>query len=63
MFILRQHPKSTNTIANGDEVIALTRELGVLPRLLKIRNKSPLLRVLYESHDYFRLCAFTQARL
>jgi hypothetical protein len=44
--------KINEYLANGDEVIALTRELGVLPRLLKIKNKSPLLRVLYESHDY-----------
>lgn len=37
----------------GDGVIALTRELGALSRLLKLKRQRPLLRVLYESHDFY----------
>ncbi|NOR70641.1 MAG: glycosyltransferase [Methylomarinum sp.] len=40
-------------LSNGDEVIALTRELGALSELLKIKKKNPQLQVLYESHDYY----------
>jgi glycosyltransferase involved in cell wall biosynthesis len=37
----------------GDEVLALTRELGALALLLKLRKKNPKLKVVYESHDYY----------
>lgn len=37
----------------GDEVLALTRELGALVLLLKLRKKNPKLKVVYESHDYY----------
>ncbi|MFZ2171513.1 MAG: glycosyltransferase [Methylococcaceae bacterium] len=37
----------------GDEVLALTRELGVLGLLLKLRKKYPKLKVIYETHDYY----------
>lgn len=37
----------------GDEVLALTRELGVLGSLLKLRKKFPKLKVIYETHDYY----------
>ncbi|MDD5321283.1 MAG: glycosyltransferase [Methylococcales bacterium] len=37
----------------GDEVLALTRELGVLALLLKLRKKFPKLKVIYEAHDYY----------
>lgn len=37
----------------GDEVLVLTRELGALALLLKLRKKVPKLRVVYESHDYY----------
>lgn len=37
----------------GDEVLALTRELGALALLLKLRKKFPKLKVVYESHDYY----------
>lgn len=37
----------------GDEVIALTRELGALSALLKIKKKNSRLQVVYESHDYY----------
>jgi glycosyltransferase involved in cell wall biosynthesis len=37
----------------GDEVLALTRELGALSLLLKLRKKIPKLKVVYESHDYY----------
>ncbi len=40
-------------LENDDEVIALTREIGVLPKLLGLKKKYASLRVLYESHDYY----------
>lgn len=52
--VYKQAISTINTyLKNGDEVIALTRELGVLPKLLRIRKKNALLRVLYEAHDYY----------
>ncbi len=40
-------------LEHGDEVIALTRELGALTKLFGLRKKFPGLRVLYEAHDYY----------
>jgi hypothetical protein len=40
-------------LKKGDQVIALTRELGALSKLLKIKNASVGLQVIYESHDYY----------
>ncbi len=40
-------------LKKGDKVIALTRELGALSKLLKIKNASVGLQVIYESHDYY----------
>jgi glycosyltransferase involved in cell wall biosynthesis len=37
----------------GDDVLVLTRELGALASLLKLRKKIPQLKVVYESHDYY----------
>ena len=37
----------------GDEVLALTREIGVLPKLLRLKKQHPALRVIYETHDYY----------
>lgn len=40
-------------LAAGDEVLALTRELGALSGLLKLKKKKPRLKVVYEAHDYY----------
>lgn len=45
--------KINDYLKHGDHVIALTRELGALAKLLKAKNKQPSLKVIYESHDYF----------
>lgn len=45
--------KINQYLAGGDEVLALTRELGALSKLLKIKKKTAGLRVIYESHDYY----------
>jgi glycosyltransferase involved in cell wall biosynthesis len=45
--------KISDHCAKGDEVLALTRELGALWQLLKLRKKFPRLKVLYEAHDYY----------
>jgi glycosyltransferase involved in cell wall biosynthesis len=37
----------------GDEVLALTRELGALSNLLKLKKKQSRLKVVYEAHDYY----------
>jgi glycosyltransferase involved in cell wall biosynthesis len=37
----------------GDEVLALTRELGALRLLLKLKGDYPQLKVLHEAHDYY----------
>lgn len=39
--------------ARGEYVIALTREIGALPQLIKLKAKYPQLKVLYEAHDYY----------
>jgi glycosyltransferase involved in cell wall biosynthesis len=43
----------TSYCERGDEVVALTRELGALGLLLKLRKKFPKLKVIYETHDYY----------
>ncbi|MGR9037253.1 MAG: glycosyltransferase, partial [Gammaproteobacteria bacterium] len=45
--------KINEYLKEGDQVMALTRELGALSRLLKLKKKSAGLRVVYESHDYY----------
>jgi glycosyltransferase involved in cell wall biosynthesis len=45
--------KISEYIANGDEVLALTRELGALDLLVKLKKKYPQLKVLHEAHDYY----------
>lgn len=45
--------KINQYLNKGDEVIALTRELGALADLLKIKKKNSQLKVVYESHDYY----------
>lgn len=40
-------------LTDGDEVIALTRELGALSDLLKVKKKNSKLQVIYEAHDYY----------
>lgn len=45
--------KINDYLEQGDQVLALTRELGALSRLLKIKKKNCALRVVYESHDYY----------
>lgn len=39
--------------AAGEKVVVLTRELGCLAALLRLRARYPALRVLHEAHDYF----------
>jgi glycosyltransferase involved in cell wall biosynthesis len=39
--------------AEGDDVLALTRELGALWLLIKLKKRFPRLKVLYEAHDYY----------
>jgi len=38
---------------NGDTVIALTRVIGAVAQLLKIKKKHPQLKIVYEAHDYY----------
>ncbi|MGZ8135696.1 MAG: glycosyltransferase [Methylococcaceae bacterium] len=45
--------KISEYFASGDEVLALTRELGALVLLLKLKKKYPQLKVLHETHDYY----------
>ncbi len=53
----RVYPAAIETLVgyckSGDEVIALTRELGALALLLKLKAKFPQLKVLHEAHDYY----------
>lgn len=37
----------------GSDVIVLTRELGCLGSLLKLKKKYPQLKILHEAHDYY----------
>ncbi|HEX7863037.1 MAG TPA: glycosyltransferase family 4 protein [Verrucomicrobiae bacterium] len=37
----------------GEKTVAVTRELGVLPQLLRLRRKYPALRVIHEAHDFY----------
>lgn len=39
--------------AAGEPVLAITRELGCLPALLRLRKRHPRLRILHEAHDYY----------
>ncbi len=39
--------------AQGDELIAATREYGALTMLLNLRKQCPRMRVFYESHNFF----------
>ncbi|MEE8056225.1 MAG: glycosyltransferase [Pseudomonadales bacterium] len=38
---------------SGERVLALTREVGILPSLAKLKKRCPSLTVLHEVHDYF----------
>ncbi len=40
-------------LENSDEVLVLTREIGVLPKLLRLKKQYAALRVIYETHDYY----------
>lgn len=40
-------------LEQGDEVLVLTREIGVLPKLLRLKKQYAALRVIYETHDYY----------
>lgn len=44
-------------LENGDSVIALTRSMGALAKLLRKKKKISRLKVAYETHDYFLNCA------
>lgn len=37
----------------GQQVLVITRELGLLGALLRLRRRNPQLRVLHEVHDYY----------
>lgn len=45
--------KINHYLNNGDKVVALTRELGALSKLVKLKKKNTDLQVIYESHDYY----------
>lgn len=45
--------KINDYLSHGVKVIALTRELGALSKLLKIKKTNASLQVVYESHDYY----------
>jgi glycosyltransferase involved in cell wall biosynthesis len=40
-------------LEQGERVLAITRELGLLPALIRLRRDHPKLRVLHEVHDYY----------
>lgn len=52
----------TSLCSVGEDVIVLTRELGCLPELFRIRRRFPGLRILHEAHDYFLTLAPRQQR-
>lgn len=39
--------------SGGEDVVVITRELGCLPDLFRVRYRFPRLRILHEAHDYF----------
>ncbi|ESS72209.1 glycosyl transferase group 1 [Methyloglobulus morosus KoM1] len=39
--------------SRGEKVVVLTREIGALSLLLRLKAKYPKLKVLYEAHDYY----------
>ncbi|MEQ1527738.1 MAG: glycosyltransferase [Methylococcales bacterium] len=45
--------KISSYCEQGLEVLALTRELGCLTLLVKLKKKYPKLKVLHEAHDYY----------
>lgn len=47
---------------SGDRVLALTRELGCIPALLKLKQRHPELRVIHETHDFHIHCEHLPGR-
>lgn len=46
-----QHLQSS--LAGGEKVVAVTRELGMLPALLRLRRRNQGLLVIHETHDFY----------
>jgi glycosyltransferase involved in cell wall biosynthesis len=40
-------------LASGEKVLVVTRELGILPPLLRLRRRHSKLRVIHEAHDFY----------